>query len=83
MPALVYAEAVPYQLQMPPYAFAAIAFGAFLAALGVLWSFRNTASKVASKRRPGTRPAGQSGQPGQSGPSSQGEHGPSQGQGHH
>ncbi|WP_295698338.1 hypothetical protein [Lapillicoccus sp.] len=65
MPVLVYAEAVPYQLQMPPYAFALIAFGAFLAGLGVLWSFRNTASKVAAKQRPGTsgpsRPAGQGG----------------------
>ncbi len=62
MPALGYADAVPYQLQMPAYAFAAIAFGAFLAALGVLWTFRNTAEKVAAKQRPGTsgpsRPTG-------------------------
>ncbi len=79
-PVLVYAEAVPYQLQMPPYAFAAIAFGAFLAALGVLWSFRNTAAKVASKQRPGTtRPSGPSGPTNQGGP----DHGPGQGQGHH
>ena len=31
---------------MPPIAYAAIAFGAFLAGLAVLWSFRNTANKV-------------------------------------
>ena len=64
MPVLVYADAVRYQLQMPPFAFALIAFGAFLAGLGVLWSFRNTAAKVASKQRPGTRPSGQGGQGG-------------------
>jgi hypothetical protein len=37
--------AVERELPMPPWAFAAIAFGGFLVLLGVLWSFRNTAAK--------------------------------------
>ncbi|MEO7061102.1 MAG: hypothetical protein ABI083_15375 [Lapillicoccus sp.] len=60
------------ELPMPPYAFALIAFGAFLLGLGVLWSFRNTAAKVASKQRPGSS-GGQG--------SSHGS-GPANGQGH-
>ena len=32
-------------LPMSPWAYGAISFGSFLALLGVLWSFRNTAAK--------------------------------------
>jgi hypothetical protein len=39
------------ELPMPTWAFGAIALGAFLALLGVLWMFRNTAAKY-------DRPAG-------------------------
>ena len=40
------------ELPMPPWAFGVIAFGSFVALLGVLWSFRNTAAKY-DKRDPG------------------------------
>ena len=33
------------ELPMPPWVFGAIALGSFIMLLGVLWSFRNTASK--------------------------------------
>ena len=46
LPVLVRAEEAAHQLPMAPVAYAAIAFGAFLAGLAVLWSFRNTANKV-------------------------------------
>ncbi len=48
VPALVTAEAGS-GLPMPPFVYSLIAFGAFLAGLGVLWSFRNTAAKIADK----------------------------------
>jgi len=48
VPALVTAEAGS-GLPMPPFAYSLIAFLAFLAGLGVLWSFRNTAAKIADK----------------------------------
>lgn len=37
------------ELPMPPLAYAGIAFLLFLLGLGVLWSFRNTANKVAHR----------------------------------
>ncbi len=49
LPVLVRAEEARRELPMPPILFAAIAFGLFLAALGVLWSFRNTANKVGDR----------------------------------
>ena len=62
VPALVTAEAA-VALPMPPFAYALIAFAAFLAGLGVLWSFRNTAAKVADKEaRVRAARAGRSGQ---------------------
>ena len=33
------------ELPMPPWAFGAIALASFLALLGVLWTFRNTAAR--------------------------------------
>lgn len=48
LPVLVAAEETR-QLPMPPIAFGLIAFVAFLLGLGVLWSFRNTAAKVADR----------------------------------
>ncbi len=36
---------------MPPIIFAALAFGLFLVALGVLWTFRNTANKVGDRHK--------------------------------
>jgi len=33
------------ELPMPPWAFGVIAFACFVALLGVLWSFRNTAAR--------------------------------------
>lgn len=38
------------ELPMPPIAFGAVAFLAFLALLGVLWAFRGTANKLAGPR---------------------------------
>ncbi len=49
LPVLVHAEEVQRQLPMPPIAFAAIAFGFFLAGLGVLWTFRNSGHKVGDR----------------------------------
>jgi 1,4-dihydroxy-2-naphthoate octaprenyltransferase len=51
LPVLLRAEEARRQLPMPPIAFAAIAFGLFLAGLGVLWSFRNTANKVGDRHK--------------------------------
>jgi 1,4-dihydroxy-2-naphthoate octaprenyltransferase len=51
LPPLLRAEEALRQLPMPPIAFAAIAFGLFLAGLGVLWSFRNTANKVGDRHK--------------------------------
>ncbi len=51
LPHLLRAEEALRQLPMPPIAFAAIAFGLFLAGLGVLWSFRNTANKVGDRHK--------------------------------
>lgn len=48
LPILASAEEVHRQLPMPAWVFGAIAFALFLVALGVLWSFRNTAAKVGS-----------------------------------
>ena len=48
LPVLVAAEETR-ALPMPPFVFGLIAFAAFLLALGVLWSFRNTAAKVADR----------------------------------
>ncbi len=39
------AAAVVHQLPMSPYAYWAISFASFLLLRGVLWTFRNTASK--------------------------------------
>ena len=49
---LASAEEAHRQLPMPAWVFGVIAFALFLVALGVLWSFRNTAAKVGS---PGTQ----------------------------
>ncbi|MDQ2757674.1 MAG: hypothetical protein M3Y71_14120 [Actinomycetota bacterium] len=63
VPALVSAEAAS-ALPMPPLAYALIAFASFLAGLAVLWSFRNTAAKIADKEaRVRAARAGRSGQP--------------------
>lgn len=51
LPHLLRAEEALRQLPTPPIAFAAIAFGLFLAGLGVLWSFRNTANKVGDRHK--------------------------------
>ena len=40
------------ELPMSPYAFGALAFLGFLVLLGVLWSFRGTASKLAGHHLP-------------------------------
>ncbi len=50
LPVLIRAEA-PRELPMPPIIFAALAFGLFLVALGVLWTFRNTANKVGDRHK--------------------------------
>ena len=42
---LATAEAAVRELPMPPWAFGAIALASFVALLGVLWSFRNTAAR--------------------------------------
>lgn len=69
LPLLAYAEEAHNELPMPPLVFALIAFGLFLFALGVLWSFRNTAAKIASKQPGSSHPSGPSaGQGGQTGP---------------
>jgi hypothetical protein len=54
MPLLVRAEEAQRELPMPPAAYGALAFLAFLILLGVTWSFRNTANKVPDRH--GTRP---------------------------
>ncbi len=51
LPVLFRAEEAHRELPMPPIAFAAIALGLFLAGLGVLWSFRNTAHKVGDRHK--------------------------------
>ena len=43
--ALATAETAVRELPMPAWIYGAIAFGAFVALLGVLWSFRNTAAR--------------------------------------
>jgi hypothetical protein len=45
-------------LPMPPLAFGLIALAGFFLALGVLWSFRGTANKIAA---PGEMPGQQGG----------------------
>ena len=40
------------ELPMSPYAFGGLAFLGFLVLLGVLWSFRGTASKLAGQHLP-------------------------------
>ena len=42
------------ELPMSPYAFGAIAFVAFMVALGVLWFFRGAAQKLATGHAHGT-----------------------------
>ncbi len=42
---LATAESTVRELPMPPWAFGAIALASFVALLGVLWSFRNTAAR--------------------------------------
>ena len=42
---LATAESSVRELPMPPWAFGVMAFGSFVALLGVLWSFRNTAAR--------------------------------------
>lgn len=49
LPVLVRAEAVTRELPMAPIFYAVIAFSLFLVGLGVLWTFRNTANKVADR----------------------------------
>ena len=39
------------ELPMPEWVFGAMAFGTFLALLGLLWSFRNTAAKTGQHER--------------------------------
>jgi hypothetical protein len=46
------AEENTRELPMPPYAFGILAFCAFLVLLGVLWSFRGTAQKIAAGHGP-------------------------------
>jgi heme/copper-type cytochrome/quinol oxidase subunit 2 len=46
LPALAAAEEHLRELPIPPWAFGAISIGVFVALLGVLWSFRNTAAKT-------------------------------------
>jgi hypothetical protein len=46
---------------MPPQAFGALAFIGFLALLGVLWAFRNTAQKVAGPAHHGDATSGHQG----------------------
>ena len=43
---LVSAEEQQRSLPMPAFLYGVIAFCAFLVGLGILWTFRNTASKV-------------------------------------
>jgi hypothetical protein len=45
----LYAAAeAPRELPMPPIAYGALAFIGFLLLLGVLWTFRGTAAKIAA-----------------------------------
>lgn len=48
----VTAEAGQHELPMPAWLFGAIAMGAFLLLLGVLWSFRGTAAKIRGAEHP-------------------------------
>jgi hypothetical protein len=47
---LISAEEQHSSLPMPAIAYGVLAFAAFLIALGVLWTFRNTAAKVPTRR---------------------------------
>lgn len=51
MPVLVHAEEAHRSLPMNPILYGILAFCGFLIALGVLWSFRNTAQKVPQRHR--------------------------------
>ena len=55
------AEEQTRELPMSPYAFGALAFLGFLVLLGVLWSFRGTAQKLAAGTRHGDHDARQGG----------------------
>jgi hypothetical protein len=55
------AEEQTRELPMPPQAFGALAFVGFLALLGFLWAFRNTAQKVADTAHHGDHAGHQGG----------------------
>ena len=55
------AEEQTRELPMSPYAFGALAFIGFLALLGVLWGFRNTAQKLAGPAHHGDHAGHQGG----------------------
>jgi hypothetical protein len=55
------AEGQTRELPMPPQAFGALAFLGFLALLGVLWAFRNTAQKLAGPAHHGDHAGHQGG----------------------
>ena len=60
--ALVAAEEAARELPMPVIAFFIIAFVVFLLLLGVTWSFKNTAAKLVTPRRPAADGGGVAGE---------------------
>ncbi|MCU1536408.1 MAG: hypothetical protein JWP82_759 [Humibacillus sp.] len=59
--ALVAAEEAARELPMPVIAFFIIAFAVFMLLLGITWSFKNTAAKLATPRRPAADGGGMAG----------------------